>query len=243
MLRRLFLVILTVSGILSAHAIFAHCIEGQIDINSATEESLQELSGIGPTYAGRIISGRPFESLDDLTKVKGIGEATLQKIKSQGMACVGKSSINTTSPKNSSFSEAPQTSEPLSMGQNIVLEPSRPIARAGRNITTNVGSLVHFDGSQSSDPEGKELIYTWNLGDGNYKEGASFDYNYQYPGSYIVTLEVNNKRSISTDSIKVTVYPQAVFISEFLPNPAGKDKSGEWIEIENNSLNVVDLSG
>lgn len=69
-------------------SVYANCTEGQIDINTASTSDLQKLIGIGPTYAQRIIETRPFNSLDDLIKVKGIGNVTLQKIKNQGLACV-----------------------------------------------------------------------------------------------------------------------------------------------------------
>ena len=60
----------------------------KVDINNATIEELQTITGIGPVYAQRIIDNRPFSSLDDLIKIKGIGEKTLQKIKDQDLACV-----------------------------------------------------------------------------------------------------------------------------------------------------------
>lgn len=66
-----------------------------IDINSASAEELDELTGIGPVYAERIIDGRPFASVDDLIRVNGIGEKTIEKIKEQGLACVeGEESTN-----------------------------------------------------------------------------------------------------------------------------------------------------
>ena len=56
-----------------------------ININSATEEQLQQLPGIGPAYAGRIIEWRQengaFTSKDQLLDIKGIGEKRLAKIK------------------------------------------------------------------------------------------------------------------------------------------------------------------
>ncbi len=66
----------------------SNCLPGQININTAPEEELQKITGIGPVLAQRIIEARPFYSLDDLIKVSGIGEKTLQKIKEQGLACV-----------------------------------------------------------------------------------------------------------------------------------------------------------
>ena len=59
-----------------------------VDINTATLEELDGLTGIGPVYGGRIIEDRPFDSVDDLIKVKGIGPITLEQIKTQGLACV-----------------------------------------------------------------------------------------------------------------------------------------------------------
>jgi len=70
--------------------LFPFIIQGasSIDINTAPLEELEEIIGIGPVLAQRIIEARPFGSLDDLIKVKGIGETTLQKIKDQGLAWV-----------------------------------------------------------------------------------------------------------------------------------------------------------
>jgi len=61
----------------------------KVNINAATIEELQTITGVGPAYAQRIIDNRPFSSLDDLIRVKGIGEKTLQKIKDQGLAYIG----------------------------------------------------------------------------------------------------------------------------------------------------------
>ena len=66
----------------------------KIDVNTATAEQLQEVKGIGPKKAEEIVKHRTdkgdFKSVDDLANVKGIGEATVEKIKDQVM--VGTSS-------------------------------------------------------------------------------------------------------------------------------------------------------
>lgn len=59
-----------------------------VDINFATLEELETLTGIGAVKAQAIIDTRPYMSVDDLINVSGIGEKTLAKIKEQGLACV-----------------------------------------------------------------------------------------------------------------------------------------------------------
>jgi competence ComEA-like helix-hairpin-helix protein len=68
---------------------------GQININTADLGQLKELTGIGDTKAQAIICARPFFSVDDLLKVDGIGQATLQKIKDQNCAYVERPVLQT----------------------------------------------------------------------------------------------------------------------------------------------------
>lgn len=69
-------------------SISAICEEGMININNADKNELDNLYGVGPATAQNIIDSRPYNSVDDLIKAKGIGEIKLETIKSQGLACV-----------------------------------------------------------------------------------------------------------------------------------------------------------
>ncbi|HED05910.1 MAG TPA: hypothetical protein ENI61_04415 [Ignavibacteria bacterium] len=79
--------------------VYSLCEKNQININNASKEELDNLRGIGLVKAQAIIDSRIFNSVNDLIKVKGIGNITLNKIKEQGLACVNKtnnSSVNRT---------------------------------------------------------------------------------------------------------------------------------------------------
>ena len=44
-----------------------------VNVNTATIEELQTLPGIGPARARLIVANRPYQSVDDLAKLQGIG--------------------------------------------------------------------------------------------------------------------------------------------------------------------------
>jgi len=54
--------------------------DNKININEASAAKLDRLYGIGPAKAGNIIEARPYQSVEDLTRAKGIGEVSLSRI-------------------------------------------------------------------------------------------------------------------------------------------------------------------
>ena len=75
----LFMVAFTFSGIVQAAD------STKIDLNKATLTELTQLKGIGEKYAERIIAYREkngkFQKIEDLMKVKGIGQKKFDAIK------------------------------------------------------------------------------------------------------------------------------------------------------------------
>lgn len=64
---------------------------GLLNINTASAQELEALPGIGPALAQSIVSYRnehgPFQSIDDLKNVPGIGDARFERLK--GLITVG----------------------------------------------------------------------------------------------------------------------------------------------------------
>lgn len=56
-----------------------------ININTADEKELQKIRGVGPVIAGRIVEYRTnngaFQSIEEIKKVRGIGEKTFEKMR------------------------------------------------------------------------------------------------------------------------------------------------------------------
>src|SRR6476619_4660388 len=82
-----------------------------ININTASLQELEALNGIGPVKAQAIIDHRkangPFKSIEQLKDVKGIGDATFDKIK-------GDVSITgATTPLAKTTSAAPAAAAPM----------------------------------------------------------------------------------------------------------------------------------
>jgi competence ComEA-like helix-hairpin-helix protein len=54
-----------------------------VDVNRASLEELASLDGIGPRLAARIVAARPFSSVDDVARVRGIGAKRLARLRAR----------------------------------------------------------------------------------------------------------------------------------------------------------------
>ena len=85
--------------------------------------------------------------------------------------------------------------------------PSTPITQAD----------VTFDGSLSTDSDGRIVSYAWNFGDGSQGSGAVVKHDFSASGSYTVTLTVTDDRGQSASvsksvSVSSTTAPKADFV-------------------------------
>lgn len=88
-----------------------------------------------------------------------------------------------------------------------------PLAEAGPDLLLGTEEAFTLDGSASRDPDGSIWRYRWDLGNGETAEGVSPRYAYALPGSYRVTLTVEDTagvaNSAASDSLTVTVDERA----------------------------------
>ncbi len=110
----------------------ASCEDNQVNINTASAEKLDEIVYIGPARIEQIIALRPFDFIDDLIRVSGIGDIYLSAIKEQGLACVNnviEEGEEDNEGDNKEVNEEPQETGPLLKEtenrelQTIILNP------------------------------------------------------------------------------------------------------------------------
>jgi VCBS repeat-containing protein len=79
-----------------------------------------------------------------------------------------------------------------------------PSANSGGPYTGITNTIMVFDGSGSTDPDGDSLTYLWNFGDGNIGSVVNPSHAYTSDGTYNVTLEVTDSEG-ATDINSTTV--------------------------------------
>jgi len=77
--------------------------------------------------------------------------------------------------------------------------------------------------------------YSWNFGDGTSKEGKKVLHTYQYPGDYIVFLNVSSGKFSASDRINIKVVESTIIISDV--------SASFYIELHNQSPYEINLSG
>ena len=74
-----------------------------VDLNMADQKALESLPGIGPALAKKIMEGRPYQNVDDLSRIKGMNKSKIDAIKDK---------VTVTAPKPMQPTPAPAAAKP-----------------------------------------------------------------------------------------------------------------------------------
>jgi len=170
---RLFPVLLSVLlglALSAAPAQAAKSKSGKVNLNTATQEELEALPGVGEATAKKIIASRPYASVDDLSKA-GVSASTISKIKSKVTVSGGSSSASASEKSASSESAASSSSSKKSKSSKASASsssaaPEKPAAEStGAKKTTaepkaSAGTETHggrIDVNTASEKELEDL--------------------------------------------------------------------------------------
>merc|ERR1711907_149093 len=106
-----------------------------IDLNSASSSELQSLDQIGPKKAQQIIEHRPFDSLEDLQSIPGIGSSTLHSLISSPQVKLSPSISPTNSPLSS-------CSKPPCSARNLIKARKKTESSAPSLMSSSVCLVV-----------------------------------------------------------------------------------------------------
>ena len=114
---------------------------GPVDLNSASEADLIALPGVGKATAAKIIAGRPYSSVSDLSKA-GVSKATITKI--QGQVTVSGSAAATSKPAPApsapASSPAPSKSAPAASSTTTSAPAATPAASSNSASSAKSGA-------------------------------------------------------------------------------------------------------
>lgn len=102
-------------------------------------------------------------------------------------------------------SEIEKQKERTEETEKLNIENSPPVTRAGEDREIETNSTIILSAYRSTDPDGDDLTYMWDLGDERVAEGIMVQVQYPNVGEYTVTLTASDGLTESKDSFTLIV--------------------------------------
>jgi PKD repeat protein len=134
---------------------------------------------------------------------------------------------------------------------NVPLDPepaapanNPPMANAGGPYSGEAGStLIQFDGSGSSDPDGDAISFAWEFGDGNTATGMMPTHTYAAAGNFEVRLVVNDGQADSDPSVTSAAISAPPVNLAPVADPGGPYSGETGVEIRFDGTASTDPNG
>lgn len=122
--------------------------DAKVDLNTASEKELVDLPGVGTATAKKIIAGRPYSSVDGLSKA-GISAGTISKISSlvtvSGAPAASTKALTPASQPTPAAPSQPVPSSPAKATSSAVSQGTPGPGMVWVNLSSGV---YHYSGSQ-----------------------------------------------------------------------------------------------
>jgi competence protein ComEA len=131
--------------ILGVSLVYGQAQKALIDLNSASEKELEAIKGVGPATAKKIIAGRPYNSVDELSKA-GLSAKQVEAVKP--FVTVGTAAPAATAPAAAAKAAPTPPATPAAAAvakPPTAKSPAAPKLAAGQKVNINTASKEQLD--------------------------------------------------------------------------------------------------